>query len=105
MFLFDFITFIQTIVFSGNKIYEGIWSGLGENVTVFQTYRQEAVLVMTTRLPIGLVLSHVMVDNCMWPSVSLGPYSVVSGFPAKCLDIPSGVTGSDITPPSHDFPP
>ena len=72
---------------------------------VFQTYRQEAVLVMTTCLPVGLVLSHVMVDNHMWSSVSLGRCSVVSGFPTKCLDILPGVTGSDVTPPSHDFPP
>ena len=66
---------------------------------VFQTYRREAVLVTTTRLPVGLVLSRVTVDNRTWPSVSLGRCSVVSSFPTKCLDIPPGVTGSDVTPP------
>ena len=68
-------------------------------VMVFRTYRREAVIVTTTRLPTGLILSRVMVDNHTWPSVSLGPCSVVSGFPAKRPDIPPGVTGSDVTPP------
>ena len=49
-------------------------------VTVFRTYRLETVIVTTTRLPIGLILSHVVVDNRTWPSVSLGLCSVVSGF-------------------------
>ena len=42
-------------------------------VTVFRPYRREAVPLMTTRLPIGLALSLVAVDNQTWPSVPLGP--------------------------------
>ena len=42
-------------------------------VTVFRTYQRKAGLVMTTRLPVGLIFSRVTVDNRTWPSVSLGP--------------------------------
>ena len=44
-------------------------------VTVFRTYRREAILGTTTRLPVGIILSGVAIDNCMWPSVPLGPCS------------------------------
>ena len=67
-------------------------------VMVFRTYRREAVIVTTTRLPVSLIFSGVTVDNHMWPSVSLGLCSVVSGFLANCQDVPLGVTGSDVTP-------
>ena len=73
-------------------------------VTVFRTYRREAVIVTTTRLPVSLILSRVTVDNHTWPSVSLGLCSVVSSFSTKCLDVPPGVTGSDITHPLVQFP-
>ena len=74
-------------------------------VTVFRTYRREAVIVTTTRLPVSLILSHVVVDNRTWPSVYLARPQLSLVFPAKCPDVPPGVTGSDITPPLCDFPP
>ena len=43
-------------------------------VTVFRTYWREAVLGTTTHLPVGLILSCVVVDNCTRPSVPLGPH-------------------------------
>ena len=60
-------------IFTGNKPYEAIWLGLGENVKVFRSYRREAVPLMTTHLPIDLALSFVAVDNQTWLSVRLGP--------------------------------
>ena len=42
-------------------------------VTVFRPYRQEAVPLTTTHLPISLALSLVVVDIQTWPSVPLGP--------------------------------
>ena len=49
-------------------------------VMVFQTYGQEAIIVMTTHLPVSLIPSHVAVDNRMWSSVPLDPCPIVSGF-------------------------
>ena len=62
-----------TIPFSA-KFYTFFWDGTYcIYVTVFWTYQWEAFLGKTTRLPISLILSCVVVDNCMRPSVPLGP--------------------------------
>ena len=73
-------------------------------VTVFQTYRREAVLGMTTRLPISLILSCVVVDNHSGLVSHWVHAQVVTGFPAKCSYAPPAVAGSDGTPAVAQFP-
>ena len=56
--------------------------------------------MMTTHLPVSLILSFIAVDNHTWPSVPLGPCQGCHPFfPPKCSYAPPGVTGSDVTPP------